>query len=158
MLYQDTISPYNTNIWKKSSYYDLMLYQITSLCIPDDVTMVDACKHSTPTSSTHVKKKLSREHISQLGKRKWIYTVIVDIIFCQTIYDLSTLRLYRSIIRVKQNIMLIISSCLAMRAESCLCQQMYSCDNKYNGIRFVNDYGNFWLLQYCSKAQKFIWC
>ena len=39
--------------------------------------MVDECKHNTPTSNTNVKKKLSNESISRVGKREWIDTTIV---------------------------------------------------------------------------------
>ena len=48
-----------------------------SLCTRDDVTMVDECKQSTTTSSTHVKKTFKWTHFMMVLKRERIFTVIV---------------------------------------------------------------------------------
>ena len=50
---------------------------ITSLCTRDDVTMVDECKQSTTTPTTHVKKTFKWTHFTAGWKREWIYTIIV---------------------------------------------------------------------------------
>ena len=86
-FYHDHLGRSNqTMIFSKQNFPPI---ELVSLCTRDDVTMIDECKNSTPTSSTHVKKNLQMNTFHELESMNRCECQVSSLKYVFSIYNVK---------------------------------------------------------------------